>query len=74
MSGENPDQPGPYNQIPRRQNGQYMLEVQGKSDIKIGAKMLYVAMFDEMNEGTAIFKCSTIPPSLPDGLKFVPYE
>lgn len=30
-------------------------------------------MFDEMNEGTAIFKCTQKPPSLPDGLKFVNY-
>ncbi len=35
--------------------------------------MLYVAMFDEINEGTAIFKCSQNPPYL-DGLKFVPYK
>jgi glycoprotein endo-alpha-1,2-mannosidase len=30
-------------------------------------------MFDEMNEGTAIFKCSQSPPSLGDGLRFVRY-
>ena len=24
--------------------------------------MLYIAMFDEVNEGTAIFKCSDTPP------------
>ncbi len=39
-----------------------------------GVKTVYVAMFDEMNEGTAIFKCSKNPPSLGDGLKFVAYE
>lgn len=41
--------------------------------IKAGARNIYVAMFDEMNEGTVIFKCSRNPPSLPDGLRFVPY-
>ena len=25
--------------------------------------MLYVAMFDEINEGTAIFKCTDDPPA-----------
>jgi len=30
--------------------------------IRSGAKMLYVAMFDEVNEGTAIFKASDTPP------------
>ncbi len=40
---------------------------------RAGATMLYVAMFDEVDEGTAIFKCTNEPP--PDGeSKFLTYE
>ena len=39
----------------------------------VGAQMLYVAMFDEVDEGTAIFKCTNQPPAGPK-VKFVTYE
>jgi len=50
----------PLNEIPR-QGGKFywkqILEAKGA-----GARMLYVAMFDEIDEGTAIFKCTSDPP------------
>ncbi|MCU0785170.1 MAG: hypothetical protein MUF81_14205, partial [Verrucomicrobia bacterium] len=42
--------------------------------IQSGAKMLYVAMFDEMDEGTAIFKCSNEPPQPDPPAKLLAYE
>lgn len=35
--------------------------------------MLYIAMFDEVDEGTAIFKCTNQPPTA-NGGKFLTYE
>jgi len=40
---------------------------------KAGADMLYIAMFDEVDEGTAIFKCSNDPPSSGE-TPFLTYE
>jgi len=50
----------PLNQIPRQQGRFYWSEM--SSAVHAGAKMIYVAMFDELDEGTAIFKCSNHPP------------
>ena len=38
-----------------------------------GAEMIYVAMFDEVDEGTAIFKCTNDPP-VGEGVSFLTYE
>ena len=48
------------NAIPRL-GGQFLWS-QAVATHEAGARMLYVAMFDEMNESTAIFKCSNNPP------------
>ncbi|GEP93182.1 hypothetical protein SAMN05660909_05069 [Chitinophaga terrae (ex Kim and Jung 2007)] len=45
------------NSIPREQGNFFWRQVAAAK--KAGAQMLYVAMFDEVNEGTAIFKCAT---------------
>jgi hypothetical protein len=59
----------PLNQIPRQKGRFYWNLISGAIDAK--ATMLYVAMFDEMDEGTAIFKCSNTPPA---GVKLCDYE
>lgn len=51
---------GPFNQIPRR--GGNFLWTQAVSARRAGATMLYVAMFDEIDEGTAIFKIADQAP------------
>jgi hypothetical protein len=50
----------PFDQIPRL--GGKFLWTQAVSSQRAGARMLYVAMFDEIDEGTAIFKVSNDPP------------
>jgi hypothetical protein len=50
----------PLDQIPR-QKGNFLWK-QFVEARKAGASMAYVAMFDEMDEGTAIFKISNDPP------------
>ncbi|MCX7017228.1 MAG: glycoside hydrolase family 71/99-like protein [Candidatus Sumerlaeota bacterium] len=51
---------GPLDAIPRLKGRFFWKQcVEAK---RAGATMLYVAMFDEMDEGTAIFKCANNPP------------
>ena len=40
---------------------------------RAGSNMIYIAMFDEVDEGTAIFKCTNNPPRA-DGTRFLDYE
>jgi len=60
----------PFDAIPR--NKGKFLWAQLAGGIEVGAEMLYVAMFDEIDEGTAIFKCAKDVPI--GASKFVPYE
>jgi hypothetical protein len=46
--------------IPRNHGSFYWKQL--SSHINNGAEMLYLAMFDEIDEGTAIFKCATEVP------------
>lgn len=62
----------PYNQIPRQKGRFYwgLIEASAKG----GAEMLYVSMFDEVDEGTAIFKCAPNPPDAELPSRFVGLE
>lgn len=60
----------PVGQIPRL--GGAFLWSQFHAAKAAGANMLYVAMFDEVDEATAIFKCTNDPPSGAD--PFLTYE
>ncbi len=62
---------GPSNQIPRRR-GEFLWS-QFCEAKRAGISMVYVAMFDEVDEGTAIFKCRNDVPA-GDKSKFITYE
>lgn len=53
---EFPDDVKPVGSIPRQGGRFYWQQI--STAINAGATMLYIAMFDEVNEGTAIFKCT----------------
>ncbi len=56
-----PNDVKPPGSIPRMGGRFYWQQI--STAIRSGAEMLYVAMFDEVNEGTAIFKVSDNPPA-----------
>jgi hypothetical protein len=60
FSWHNMNPQSPANLIPRRKGEFFWSQLIAAK--KAGAQALYVAMFDEMNEGTAIFKCTNHPP------------
>ena len=60
-----------FNDIPRLK-GEFLWS-QFTAAKRAGASMIYVAMFDEVDEGTAIFKCSNVVPTNGPA-KFINYE
>ncbi len=50
----------PTEQIPRNKGHFFWKQLHGA--LSLGAEMIYVAMFDEIDEGTAIFKCAQEVP------------
>jgi hypothetical protein len=61
----------PLNAIPRLQGRFFWSQIAAAK--RAGADMLYVAMFDEVDEGTAIFKVTNTPPVGP-GVQFLTNE
>jgi hypothetical protein len=61
---------GPYNQIPR--NGGSFYWRQAYNAVRSGCAMIYGAMFDEVDEGTAMFKISPTSADQPAQGNFVP--
>jgi hypothetical protein len=61
----------PLDAIPRLQGRFFWSQIAAAK--RAGADMLYVAMFDEVDEGTAIFKVTNNPP-VGQGVQFVTYE
>ncbi len=61
----------PLNAIPRLQGRFFWSQITAAK--RAGADMLYVAMFDEVDEGTAIFKVTNAPP-VGEGVQFATYE
>ncbi len=65
--------PTKFNQHPRY-GGQFLWDQVKTTISTVGTNMIYVAMFDEVDEGTAIFKVTNNPPR-PDGNNmFVTYS
>jgi hypothetical protein len=62
----------PLGNIPRDCGSFYKHQVDGV--VKAGVRMLYTAMFDEVNEGTAIFKVVAVPDQLPLGMPLLPLD
>jgi hypothetical protein len=63
---------GVVNEIPRRGGAFYWRQV--RNAVGAGATMLKTAMFDEVDEGTAMFKLAPTAAALPTGASLVPLD
>ncbi len=70
FSWSNLNPKSPFDQIPRKRGTFYWMQL--SKAIQNNAEMIYVAMFDEVDEGTAIMKVSKNPPVGPS--RFVVFE
>lgn len=61
----------PLDQIPRLKGELFWAQLLAAK--RAGASMIYVAMFDEVDEATAIFKCTNDVPA-GEGVRFVTHE
>jgi glycoprotein endo-alpha-1,2-mannosidase len=61
FSFHNADPDKPFNEMPRN-GGQFLWNQVYATVSTVQANMLYIAMFDEVDEGTAIFKITNNPP------------
>lgn len=59
-------------QVPRNKGSFFWKQL--RNVIASGAEMIYIAMFDEIDEGTAIFKCAHRVPVAAPGSTFVPMD
>jgi hypothetical protein len=69
FSSHNGGRKASLNQVPRSCGAFYQRQLDNV--IKAGAQMLYTAMFDEINEGTAIFRLAVDPRQEPVGADLV---
>lgn len=68
----NMNYPRKATQIPRNKGSFFKKQLD--HCIQAGAEMIYVAMFDEIDEGTAIMKCAHRVPKASPGATFVPMD
>jgi hypothetical protein len=69
FSWHNMNPTSPLNPIPRRGGRFYWRQVERA--LETGSRMIYAAMFDEVDEGTAMFKLAPTRESVPAGVAIV---